>query len=49
MKCKYWKLCKQYEKKDYTCNETGGSYYSDGRGGGCYREQQELESRYKEL
>ena len=36
MECQYSKKCKDYDKKSYICNETGGMYYGRNRPAGCY-------------
>jgi len=44
-KCKHWRECPLYRKKDIICNKEGGMYYDIDRAGGCYYE---MEKRKKE-
>jgi hypothetical protein len=36
MECQYSKKCKDYDKKSYICNETGGFYYGGRKPADCY-------------
>jgi len=47
-KCKYWKICKLYQKDSVTCNKNSGMYHANlTEPAGCYRKLKEAENETK--
>lgn len=46
MKCKFWKVCKIYDKRGVVCNKDNGCFMASGKYASCYRE---LEAKKKKM
>ena len=44
-KCRYWKVCNQFESDSAPCVRDGGDYYGPGRQGGCFRGFIDIENK----